>query len=256
MPPCPAKGIRTTMTEPHDPPPKPRAAALNDLSDDALGFGARELVTARDVLIRPRQVLEAWMTAGPSGGGRYARPLRLYLALNAILMLILFLQGGSEAMLPLIGVDESMFGPLIAESGKSRDAFMADADNWMTLVMVPILSAAYACAATPLLRWWDPDNLGWRRGFRASFAYLCAMTVPLLPFAWWTFADGPMRLVAAMALFVISIAAFMRMGAGRWWRSPFVGLAKALGLSVALQLAGWIGMAPVLAIGLLAGRFA
>lgn len=241
------------MTEPHERAPEPKTAALSDLSDDTLGFGGRELVTARDVVLRPRQVLEAWMTAGPSGGGRYARPLRLYLALNAILMLILFLQGGSTLMLP--ANLEPTLQDLIAESGKSRDAFMADADNWMTLVMIPVLSAAYALAITPLLRWWDPEDLGWRRGFRASFGYLCAWTVPWLPFAWWTFSDGPGRAVAAAALFVIGIVAFMRMGAGRWWRSPFVGVAKALGVAVVLNLAGMVGFAPVLAIGLLAGRF-
>lgn len=242
------------MAEPHPPPPEPKPGALHDLSEDTLGFGGRELATARDLVLRPRQVLEAWMSAGPSGGGRYARPLRLYLALNAILMLVLFLQGGSTLMLP--PNLEPALQDLIADSGKSRDAFLADVDNWMNLFMVPVLAAAYALAITPLLRWWDPETLGWRRGFRASFAYLCAWTVPWLPFAWWTFSDGPLRALAAAALFVIGVVAFMRMGAGRWWRSPFVGVAKAVGLALALQLAGTIGFAPVLLIGLLAGRFA
>lgn len=243
------------MTQPNDPPPAPKAAALSDLSDDTLGFGGRELVTARDVVLRPREVLEAWMKQGPSGGGRYARPLRLYLALNAILMLIMFLQGGSEVMLRVVGIDAAMLQPVIEASGKSRDAFMADADNWMTLVMVPILSLAYACAITPLLRWWDPENLGWRRGFRAAFAYLCAWTVPFLPVAWWTFSEGPVGMAVAVVLFVVGIVAFMRMGAGRWWSSPVFGLGKALTLWVALQVAGLIGMIPVLIIGLTAGRF-
>jgi hypothetical protein len=244
------------MAEPQQPAPEPKAAGLNDLSEDALGFGGRELITARDVVLRPRQVLEAWMTAGPSGGGRYARPLRLYLALSAILMLILFLQGGSERLLTDVGQVAPVLEDLIANSGKSRDAFMADADNWMTLVMVPLTALAYALVATPLLRWWDPEDLGWRRGFRATFAYLSAWTVPLLPFAWWTFDDGPMRMIVSVALFLFAIVTFMRMGAGRWWRSPAAGLGKALLLSIALQLAALIGFAPVLAIGLLAGRFA
>jgi len=242
------------MTNPHDPPAAPRAAGLSDLSDDTLGFGAQELVTARDVLIRPRQVLEAWMTAGPSGGGRYARPLRLYLALNAILMLVLFLQGGSTLILPSDA--EPVLRSLIEASGKSRDAFMADADNWMTLVMVPVLSAFYACAATPLLRWWDADDLGWRRGFRAAFAYLCAWTVPILPLSFWAYNKGPVGLAVAVALFAIGVVTFMRMGRGRWWRSPAVGLGKALLLGLAVQLSGMIGGIPVVAIGLLAGRFA
>ena len=242
------------MDEPPPPAPEPKAGALNDLSDDTLGFGLAELVTARDVALRPRQVLEAWMTAGPDGGGRYARPLRLYLALNAILMLFLLLQGGTELM--LYGVGEAQLEALIAASGKSRDAFLADVDNWMTLFMVPVLAGAYALAIAPLLRWWDPDNLGWRRGFRAAFAYLNAWTVPWLPFAWWSFSDVPGRSVVALALVVIGVAAFLRMGAGRWWRSPVVGVAKALGVALALNLAGVIGFIPVLAIGLLAGRFA
>lgn len=242
------------MTAPHDPPPAPKGAALSDLSDDTLGFGVQELVTARDVLVRPRPVLEAWMTAGPSGGGRYARPLRLYLALNAILMLVLFLQGGSGVMLGAVGEDVLL--PLIEASGKSRDAFMADADNWMTLVLVPILSLAYACAATPLLRWWDPDHLGWRRGFRAAFAYLCAWTVPILPLSIWAYDGGVAGLAVAVAIFAIGVVTFLRMGRERWWRSPAEGLGKAVLLGLAVQLAGFVGGAPVFAIGLLAGRFA
>lgn len=241
------------MAEPQEPRREARAAGLNDLSEDALGFGGRELLTARDVLLRPRAVLEAWMTAGPTGGGRYARPLRLYLALNAILMLILFLQGGAAFVLQ--DMPDSVLQPLIAASGKSRDAFMADADGWMTLVMVPLLSLAYACAAAPLLRWWDPDVLGWRRGFRAAFAYLCAWTVPTLPIAWWGFNRDPVGLVVSLVIFILGIVAFMRMGKGRWWVTPVAGLGKALLLSVALYLAGMVAYVPLLAIGLAAGRF-
>lgn len=242
------------MSEPHPPAPPPKAGGLNDLSDDALGFGALELVTARDLVLRPRTVLEAWMTQGPDGGGRYARPLRLYLALNAILMLVLFLKGGTAPMLG--GIPPEMMDPLIAASGKSRDAFMADADNWMSLVLVPLLSLFYALGATPLMRWWDPERLGWRRGFRAAFGYLNALTVPLLPFSWWMYEPGLGQLIGTGVLFVIAMAAFMRMGAGRWYRSPVAGLAKAFGLWLAIQLVGAIGYVPLFAIGLLAGRFA
>ncbi|MFN3932069.1 MAG: hypothetical protein ACK4JY_10005 [Brevundimonas sp.] len=246
------------MTEPHDPAPAPpasaaRPAALNDLSEDALGFGARELVTMRDLLLRPRHVLEAWMTAGPSGGGHYARPLRLYLGLNAILMLILFLRGGTTLM--LAGVPDLYLQPLIEASGKSRDGFLADADGWMTLVLVPLVSVAYACVAAPLLRWWDPETLGWRRGFRAAFAYLCAWTVPILPFAWWSFSTDPVGQALGLALILVGIVTFLRMGAGRWWRAPAAGFGKAVALSIALWFAGTVGLLPVLAIGLLAGRF-
>ncbi len=242
------------MTTPPPPAPEPNARGLNDLSDDALGFGLLELRTARDVVVLPRAVLEAWMTRGPEGGGRYARPLRLYLALNALLMLILFLQGGTAIMLG--GMPPEMIDPLIAASGKSRDAFMGDADNWMSLVLVPLLSVFYALGAAPLLRWWDPDTLGWRRGFRAAFAWLNALTVPLIPFAWFMYDGGIGTLVGNVALFVIAIAAFMRMGAGRWYSAPVFGLAKAVALWITIQLVAGIGYVPLFAIGLLAGRFA
>jgi len=161
----------------------------DELAGDGLGLGGRELVTARDLLLRPATVLHAWMEGGAEGGGAYARPLRLYLGLNAILMLILFLRGGAGFMLE--GLPPEMMAPLLEQSGKSRDAFIADADGWMTLVMVPLLSALYALAAAPLLRLWDQDDLGWRRGFRASFGWLCAWTVLMLPMSWWAYGTGP-----------------------------------------------------------------
>lgn len=231
---------------------KPGSKA-SDLSEDALGFGRREIRTSWMLLRDPRAVLEAWMTAGPTGGGVYARPLRLYLALNAFLMLLLFLQGGSERF--MAGIPASMLDSLISASGKSRDAFMADADGWMTLTLVPILSLFYALAIVPLLRWWDPDTLGWSRGFRAAFAYLCAWTVLMLPIAWWSSEAGVVGLATSSAIIVLGIVTFMRMGAGRWWRSPIVGLGKAVLLGMALQVGAGLGTLPVIAIGLAAGRY-
>jgi hypothetical protein len=122
--------------------------------------------------------------------------------------------------------------------------------------MVPVLSLFYALLAAPLLRWWDPDTLGWRRGFRAAFGYLNALTVPLLPFSWWMYEPGLGQTIGTAALFVIAIVAFMRMGAGRWYSSPVFGLGKAVGLWLAIQLGGALGFVPVFFIGLLAGRFA
>lgn len=225
---------------------------LDRLAEDSTGFGMLEARTAWALVARPAQALEAWMTAGPTGGDLYARPLRLYLALNGILMLILFLRGGTEIMLG--GFPTGFIDPVVAASGKSRELFMADFDGWTTLVLVPILSAFYALAAAPLLRWWDPDDLGWRRAFRAAFAYLCAWTVPLIPFAWFSF-DPQWATPSAILLIGLGVVAFWRMGSGRWWRSPMGALGKGLALSFVLQIAGMIGYIPVLIIGLLGARF-
>ena len=136
-----------------------RKQAFKDLSEDALGFGGVEVRTARDLLIRPRLVLQAWMIEGPTGGGVYAKPLKLYLALNAILMLVVFLRGGMGGALEQMPAD--LMASLVAQSGKSRDAFMSDADGWMSFLTVPLMAPLYALVVLPFVRWWDAEDLGW-----------------------------------------------------------------------------------------------
>lgn len=221
----------------------------HELADDVFGFGAREVITSRDLLLRPSKVLRAWMEAGPEGGGAYARPLRLYLGLNAILMLVLFLRGGAGFMLD--GFPPTMMASLLEQSGKSSDTFVADADGWMTLVMVPLLSIFYALAAAPLLRLWDKEDLGWRRGFRATFGWLCAWTVPMLPLAWWGFGTGPVAAIVSAAIVLLGIVSFVRMGQGRWFVSRFVGAIRAIALMLAVQIAASIGGAMVVGVGVL-----
>ncbi len=220
----------------------------DELAEDVLGFGGRELRTARDLLLRPATVLRAWMEAGPDGGGGYARPLRLYLGLNAILMLILFLRGGAGFILD--GMPPAMMDTLLAQSGKSQDAFKADADGWMTLVMVPLLSAFYALAAAPLLRLWDKEDIGWRRGFRASFGWLCGWTVLMLPLAWWAYGTSPQAAMISAVIMLLGIFAFVRMGKGRWFGSYIVGVFKGVALMLAVQVAAAFGGALVGMIGI------
>lgn len=226
----------------------------DELAEDFLGFAGREVVTARDLILRPATVLQAWMQAGPEGGGAYARPLRLYLALNAILMLLLFLKGGAGFILD--GVPPAVMNPLLEQAGKSRDAFIADADGWMTLVMVPLLSTFYALAATPLLRLWDKDDLGWRRGFRATFGWLCAWTVLMLPLAWWGYGAGRVAGMISVAIMVLGIVAFVRMGRGRWFKSYPVGVLKGLALMLAVQVAAMFGGLLVGAVGVVGALIA
>lgn len=211
----------------------------DELAEDFLGFAGREVITAKDLLLRPSTVLQAWMEAGPEGGGTYARPLRLYLGLNAILMLILFLQGGAGFVLE--GMPPAVIDPLVEQSGKSKDAFVGDADGWMTLVMVPLLSTLYALAAAPLLRLWDKEDLGWRRGFRATFGWLCAWTVLMLPLAWFSYGTGPQAAPISVGIMLLGIVAFVRMGMGRWFRSRIAGVFKGFALMVAVQIAAVIG---------------
>ena len=228
-----------------------RKQAIKDLSEDTLGFGGAEVRTARDLLVRPRLVLQAWMIEGPTGGGRYAKPLKLYLTLNAIIMLIVFLKGGLSGYLDSMPAE--MLNPLLEQAGKSRDAFMADADGWMSFLTIPVMAPLYALAAMPLFRLWDAEDLGLRRGFRASFAYLNAWTVPILPLSWFVFGTGPAALIASLLMVVLGFAAFLRMGRGRWYRGVLPGVGKALILFAAIGLSGALGTVIVIVIGVIAG---
>lgn len=228
-----------------------RKQAFKDLSEDALGFGGVDVRTARDLLIRPRLVLQAWMIEGPTGGGVYAKPLKLYLALNAILMLVVFLRGGIGGMLDQFPAE--VLGPLVAQSGKSSDAFMADADGWMSFLTVPLMAPLYALAVLPFVRWWDAEDLGWRCGFRAAFAYLNAWTVPMLPLFWFIYGTGPVAMMGSVALFILGVVVFMRMGRGRWYRGVAAGLGKGLVLQTAVSLMMLFGGLLMTGAGILAG---
>ena len=203
---------------------------LHDLSQDTVGFGRAEWNTIRDSVLRPRQLLEAYMTAGPDGGGEYARPLKLYLLLCGILMLVLFLMGGTESMMSTYPDD--MFASLAEQAGKSTDAFIADVDGWVSLTLVPVMATLYALAAAPLIRWWDKEDLGWRKSFRASFAYMNALTIPVLPFSFMAYRPSTAA-IGGIIMGLFALIAFMRMGSPRWYRSPFPGVAKFLVLCLA-----------------------
>lgn len=223
---------------------------LNHLSEDATGFGRAEWNTLRDSLIRPRQVLEAYMTQGPEGGGAYARPLKLYLALCGILMLQLFLMGGTALWMNILPPET--LEPFIEQSGKSRDAFLAHADNWMSLVLVPMNALFYALVSAPLLRWWDPENLGWRRAFRATFHYMNVWTIPIVPIGFLAYMPATASWMGLLML-ALGFAAFLRSGRGRWYQTTTGGILKAAAITVASFLATMVANIPLVAIGLAGG---
>lgn len=223
---------------------------LNHLSEDAIGFGRVELRTARDALVRPAAMLEAYMTAGPTADGQYSRPLRFYLALCGILMLQLFLMGGTSVFLS--GLPPGALDPLIEQSGKSPDAFMADLDNWMSLVLVPLNALFYALVSAPLLRWWDKADLGWRRSFRATFHYLNVWTLPFVPIAFLAYMPATAVWIS-LVMVAMSFVAFLRIGRGRWYQTTPGGLLKALVITAVNYAATFFASFPMLAIGIAGG---
>ena len=232
------------------PPARDDEASLRHLGEDATGFGERELRTVKDAFAKPAAMLDAYMTLGPSGGGVYARPLRFYLSLCGILMLQLFFMGGT--ILLLAGLPPAALDPFIAQSGKSRDAFMGDADGWMSLVLVPLNSVFYALLTAPLLRWWDAADLGWRRSFRATFHYLNVWTLPIVPLGFLSYMPST-AVWMSLLMVVVSFVAFLRIGRGRWYQTTVGGFCKAAIITLATLVATFLATFPVMAVGLAGG---
>jgi hypothetical protein len=217
-----------------------------------MGFGLLEVRTAWAMLVRPRRSLELYMTLGPTADGTLARPLRLYLALNAIMMLMMFLFGGMEGMFQ--GLPPGAMQAMADNAAKTPEEFLADADGWMSLAIVPLGSAIYALMLTPFLRWWDPDNLGWRKGFRATFVFLNVLTVPFLPLTLMMF--DPRLIAWSMPIFVgLTIYGFLRTGRGRWFSNWVVGALKAVALGLVIIVAQFITSVPLLLIGFAGGTY-
>lgn len=231
---------------------KRQPESLDQLSEDLSGFGSAEIRTFRDLLIRPAKALEGWMTLGPTANGLYSRPLRFYFGLCGIMTLILLLKGGATVF---ESMPDNIVADLAAGAGKSADTFRADADNWYSFVLVPLSCLFYALASVPLLRLWDQDVLGWRKGFRATFAFLNAWTVLVLPVTWWSNEPNMTGLVAAIVFFVAAIFSFLRIGRGRWWRTWPGGIAKGTFLVTVIYIASLLALVPIILLSYLGAMY-
>ncbi len=227
------------------------ASNWGDYAEDATGFGGVEWRTARDLLVRPRAVLDAYVAAGPTGGGRYARPTRFYLALCGVLMFYLFLVGGNQRLLGAI--PPALLDPLVAWSGKDRAGFMAGADGWIGFAAVPLLALCYTLAIAPFLKRWG--GYGWRIAFRATFALMCAWTVPMLALGPLPYLDR-YAAVSSLIVFGLLFPAFVRMGREIWWTGWAGAIGKPLLLLIALQIAATIGMLALTVLAAIGVRLA
>jgi hypothetical protein len=221
-----------------------------DLAEETTGFGEIEGRTFRDLLLRPRELLITYLERGPTGGGLYARPFGFYLALCGVLMFYIFLMGGLKGIIEQQPAEQ--FDRWIAASGKSREMFIDDADGWMGLVAVPLMSLFYAGFGVPLIRWWS--GLDWRRSMRATLALLCAWTVPILFLGPLPMMKG-FELFGSLVMYGALIVAFVRMGRGIWFERWWAGLAKAILFLIAVMFGAFFSMYPVFRIGLLGALY-
>jgi len=219
-----------------------------DLAEETTGFGELEGRTFRDLLVRPREVLIAYLERGPTAGGIYARPFGFYLALCGVLMFYMFVMGGLKGVIELQLAED--LERWIKASGKGRELFIDDADGWMGLIAVPLMSLFYAGFGAPLIRWWS--GLDWRRSMRSTLALLCAWTVPILFLGPLPMTKG-FELIGSLLMYGALIVAFLRMGRGIWFERWAAGVGKAL--LFLLAMAAWISMIPVFGIGLLGALY-
>lgn len=220
---------------------------LVDFAEEATGFGELEWRTFKDLLVRPREMLEAYLKNGPTAGGRYRRPMGFYIALCGVLTFYLFLVGGFEDIIK--AQPPKVLNPWLERSGKSPELFFNDADDWMSLLGTPVLSVFYALACAPFLAWWS--GLDRRRALRASYVLLNAWTAPILMLGPLPYLQ-PYGAVAGLLIQVLLAVAFLRMGKGMWFVTWPGGVTKAVILFLALTASSFVGMIPVLYLSLFA----
>lgn len=217
-----------------------------DIAEDATGFGATEWRTFKDLIVCPRAMLNTYLEHGPSGGGRYKRPMGFYIGLCGVLTFYLFLLGGFDGIIEAQPPD--VLGPWLERSGKSRDVFVNDVDGWMSLLGTPVLSVFYVLACAPLILWWS--GLERRRAFRATFVLLNVWTAPILLLGPFPYMEPFSGVLGTVVIQFALVVAFLRLGRGLWYHTLVAGIGKAILLVVALMVSSFVGMLPVLYISL------
>lgn len=151
-----------------------RQSKVSEAADDIAGFGLPSLRALRDVLLRPEAIVAAMEAGGPTGGGRYSTPLRFFVAINGVGMLIFFLVGGMKGALRSVW-PEDLIERMASQSGKSVDAYVADFDQWSSMTIVPFVGVAIAVAIVPLVRVWT--RAPWIAAFREGMTAINSWTV-------------------------------------------------------------------------------
>jgi hypothetical protein len=222
-----------------------RREGLAEFAEDAVGFGGQELRLTRDLFVRPRAVMDAYDAHGSTAGGLYPKPLRYYLTLNGLYLLVIAVLGGFERALTR-GEGAETLGRLADLFGKNRQAFLADLDQWYSILAIPMFAIFIGGGAYLLIRKWSPGDD--RQDFRQTFTYLNAYTVLALPLGIGQLLFDGLTNVSLILTFVLLALTYVRVGAGRWWRTPAGAWGK--GLLLMLVLAFSTGLAATVAMSL------
>lgn len=202
-------------------PPKP--ASLGEMAEDASGLGLSDFRLTRDLILRPGAVQDAYDAHGSTAGGRYPRPMRYYIALNGLWLLVTALMGGYETMLDASQLD--IYATWGADSGKERAEFMADFEQWLSLLSLPVMTLFLALPLFWAISRWSP--LDWRHDLNQTVTFLNAWTLYQIPFALlmltWPDAMAPWSVPAMLAMAVL---AYLGIGTNRWWTTTAGAIGK------------------------------
>lgn len=215
------------MTE-SDPRKEPVRKRLGEVAEDATGFGAAELRMTRDLVLDPARVVI--LQATPQSA--YPRPLRYYLTLNALFLLLLGMLGGFEGRLGALPAE--LFEPVVRMSGKSLDGFMADLDQWYSLLAVPLMALSSYPVLGLLFRRWSIHDPG-ARG--QAFTFMSGWSLWGAPFALAGTVSAALGSATAYISFAVVAVLFFRMGREVWWRTPGQLIGRFLILFVLVHLA-------------------
>lgn len=233
-----------------------RENKVSEAADDIAGFGLPSLRTLRDVLLRPEAIVAAMEAGGPTGGGRYSTPLRFFVAINGVGMLIFFLFGGIKGALRSAW-PEDLIERLASQAGKSVDAYVADFDQWSSMTIVPFVGIAIAVAIVPLVRVWTRGL--WIAAFREGMTAINSWTVVAFifsPLGYVSLGAGPTQAMAAQAfIFLALLYPFVRIGRGRWFTTASGGAMKAVLMLFLAVIATIVANIGVFGAGFLGARY-
>ena len=176
---------------------------------DATGFGAAEWSMTRALVSRPWAPIAALQ----EGADDHSRPLRYFLVLNGVYVFFITVLGGFTGGFDRLPSDALEWG--LNLSGKSRDAFAADFDQWYSLVAVPLISLCCVPPLALLFRRWAPSG---RAAVDQAFIYLSGWTLYGAPFGLAMVAFPSTAVVLESTFLIVPAILFLRMGRGTWWR--------------------------------------
>lgn len=206
-------------------------AGVSMAAEDTVGFGVPELRLTRDLLLRPKAVLDAY-DLGPSGGGRYARPLRYLLGLNGVFLFVMAFMGGFQRTMP--PETRAMFADLAARAGRPLAEYLNDFEHLLALFMVPVWLLFTVFPLALLLRSWTKSSF--RSALRQTLTYLSFWTLLVFVPGLLAYILAPDRPEFALATFLVAPLAFWWLGRGRWFRSAAGGFVKGVAVTSLMLL--------------------